>query len=92
MKARSALAIFACALSIYAGSYVYLSIELGGYGPEFRGSLMDGPPVYGWQLRSLRHDNAWYQRRNLTLVFLYYPLLILDRTVWHPTLDKAPTR
>ncbi len=92
MKVRSILAIFACVLAIYVGSYVYLSAKLGNYGPEFRGSIWAAPPVYGWQLRNLRHDTTWYQQRNLTLVYSYLPLILLDRALWHPTLDHPPSR
>ena len=91
MKVHSVLAILVCVLTIYVGSYFCLSIELGRYGPEWKGSIWEAP-MYGWQLRELRHDNVWYARRNLTLVYMYSPLLLLDRAFWHPTLDNAPPK
>ena len=91
MKARFALAMFAGFMAVYVGSYACLSVELGRYGPEWQGSIWEAPK-YGWQLRGLRHDNAWYQERNWALVTFYLPVVFLDRALWHPALDKAPPK
>jgi hypothetical protein len=89
VKARSrvALEVLACVLAINVGSYIYLSTH-GKYGSEFPGSLMDGA-VYGWQPKGLHSDKIWYQW-NWKLVDAYMPLLLLDRALWHRTLEKPP--
>ena len=90
MKRRSniGLAILGCVLAIYFGSYAYFSAH-GRYGPEYLGSLIEGPE-YNWEPMGFHNDSG--ARRWNHQVYIYLPLFFLDRAVLHPARGRTPPR
>jgi hypothetical protein len=80
------LAILGCLLVIYLGSYGYLSVQ-GHYGPEYVGGALVEGPAYNWEPKGFHNDygGGWHRR-----TYFYFPLFILDRSLWHPTHGKTP--
>ncbi len=89
MKAqtRITLAILGSILAVYIGSYVFLSAQ-GHYGPEFMGSLIDGPE-YNWEPLGFHNDSGSVRWNRQT--YFYFPLFLLDRSLWHPSEGKGPS-
>ncbi len=78
---RNLLIVFACAIGLYCGSYLVLSLG-GHYEPDTIG--LAGVKWYGW--RPLFFSNDY--RLNKYIIIPYFPLWLLDTNYWH-TGDKA---